>query len=431
MEHGVLKFRRDMKMDLTSAIRHIKLQSLLVLSILLAAVSVDAQGLDPKTKAEVLDHVSSVIGERAFVPGIDFGKWPGFMKEEKSEIEAAQTDEDFQKAVNSALKKFGASHVLLMTPRNAQIRRTGSTVGIGVSTQIVPEGLSIIRVVKDGPADKAGVSAGDTIIEVDGHPASTLKGLTGEAGSEVVVKVKRLDGTTKEFKIVRQKYSTVRPPELNWVDKDTAQLKLYSFEAGYDRAQISDLILQAEGAKNLVVDLRYNGGGLVSNLQHLLGMLIPDNKALGTFIRKSLVNEYVEKTGGKPSDIAAIAQWSERKFRPIHRPDAPFFNGKVVVLVNKFSGSASEIAAAALHDVIGAPVIGTKSAGAVLASVIIPASHGFMVQIPFEDYVTIKGVRLEGNGVAPDFEASDLAPNPKETKDPAIDKAIAYFTQAK
>ena len=101
------------------------------------------------------------------------------------------------------------------------------------------------------------------------------------------------------------------------------------------------------------------------------------------------------------------------------------------MIVNKFSGSAAEIAAAALHDVLGAPVIGTKSAGAVLASVIDPVSNGFTLQYPIEDYVTIKGVRLEGNGVTPDILSQDVALRTPNAHEDAIEKACAYFTQAK
>jgi len=385
---------------------------------------------DPKVKQEVLDRISSIIGEMAFVPGIDFSKWPSFIKEEKSEIDAAQTDEDFQRAVNAALHKFGASHVLLMTPRMSQTRRTGSTVGIGVSTQPVGEGLTVIRVIKDSPAEKAGLTPGDTIVELDGKPISSLKGISGEEGTEVDIKVQHPDGKSDEYKITRKKYSTVRKPELVWVDKDTAQLKIYSFETGYDRAVIEDLVTEAHSAKNLILDLRYNGGGAVSNLQHLLGILVPGKRPFGTFVRRSSADEFAARTGGKSTDLVAIARWAEPKFLAFHRPGAPTYSGRLAEIVNRFSGSASEIAAAALHDILGAPIIGTKSAGAVLASVIVPASNDFMLQFPIEDYVTIKGVRLEGTGVVPNIEAPDVNFADRDAKDIAVEKASAYFGQA-
>ena len=403
------------------------------LGLMVVAASAFGQTVDSKAevKQEVLDQISATLAKGAFVPGIDFQKWPEFLKEEKPAIDAAKNDDEFRTAVNEALHKFGASHVVLLTPRSSQARRSGATVGIGISIQVEPEGLSVVRVVKDGPADKAGIVLGDTVVEVDGKPITANPNLSGEEGSTIAIKVKHADGRLDDYKLTRKKYSTLRPPELVWVDADTAQLKIYSFESAYDQSYVSELLRQAQKAKNLILDLRFNGGGAVKNLQQLLSMLIPDNKPVGTFIRRSTVADYIESTGNDGTDLAAIAEWSERKFRPVRHGEIPLFTGHIAVLVNKFSGSASEIAAAALHDVVGAAIIGTKSAGAVLASVIDPVSNGFTLQYPIEDYVTIKGVRLEGNGVTPDIVAQDLNLRTPNAHDDGVDKACIYFAQAK
>jgi len=404
---------------------------ILALAVLCPASHAQSTGPDAKIKADVIQRLSTVISERAFVPGVDFGKLGDFLKDQKSEIDAAGTDEEFQRAVNGALKKFGASHVLLLTPRAAQIRRTGSTSGIGISTINSSEGLMIVRVVHGGPADRSGIAEGDVITEVNGKPVSASHGITGEAGTEVQVQIKHPNGKLESLKLVREKYSTVRPPELNWVDKTTAVLRINSFDDGYDRSMIDEMMEDVQDAKNLILDLRYNGGGAVPNLQHLLGMLIPETKPVGAFLRKSTIDNFVQKTGGSATNLSAIAQWTDRKFRPIRQSEAPFFTGKTAVLINRFSASASEIAAAALHDELGSPVIGTKSAGAVLASIIVSAGNGYMIQLPIQDYVTLKGVRLEGNGIKPDFEVPDPIVHRKDSKDLAIEKARQILSQSK
>ena len=84
------------------------------------------------------------------------------------------------------------------------------------------------------------------------------------------------------------------------------------------------------------------------------------------------------------------------------------WTGKMAVLINRGSASASEIAAAALNECVGAPLIGQKSAGAVLASVYGSLPSGFSVQYPIDDYVTIKGVRLEKSPREPDEVVEQL-----------------------
>ncbi|MDR3688860.1 MAG: S41 family peptidase [Fimbriimonas sp.] len=415
-------------MGLVCRFNHLRLTGSL-LALTLACLLQAQAPIDGKVKAEVLGRIGAIISRRAFVPGVDFGKWPEFLKEEKADIDAAKSEEEFQTAVNQALHKFGASHVLLMTPHIDQVRRTGKTVGIGIGARVVPEGLLVSRVYRDAPAAKAGISQGDVIVAIDGKPIDGLRGLKGDEGTDVSVKVLHPDGKAAEYKLTRQSYKTVWPPELSWIDKDTACLRIYAFDTGYDRNLVEELVDEAQDAKNLILDLRGNGGGAVSNLQHLLGMLIPKGRPLGCFIDRSTVARYVQDTGGKSTDLAAIAQWSNDKFVPIFRDDRPFFAGNVAVLVNRFSGSASEIGASALHDVLGAPVIGSKTAGAVLASTIVPATNDFAIQIPIEDYITIKGVRLEGAGVVPDIDAPDASVAPRDSKDPAIEKACFYFTQ--
>jgi carboxyl-terminal processing protease len=80
--------------------------------------------------------------------------------------------------------------------------------------------------------------------------------------------------------------------------------------------------------------------------------------------------------------------------------------------------------AAALRETIGATIVGNKSAGAVLVSVIVPVSNGFMLQYPLSDYVTTTGIRLEGNGVTPDYSVEEPRIRLPQTKDTAVAKAV-------
>jgi carboxyl-terminal processing protease len=132
--------------------------------------------------------------------------------------------------------------------------------------------------------------------------------------------------------------------------------------------------------------------------------LLTREQPLGTFVDRGAADKYAEATGEKVADVFKIAAWNESKLRPLRRNKEPF-KGDIVVLIDGGTGSASEMIAAALKEHRGATIIGAPSAGAVLASTMRPLHYGFLLQYPLMDYVTIKGKRLEGNGLVPDITA--------------------------
>lgn len=407
---------------------------------LLAATSL-AQTVDnkPEVKSEVLDRVTTLLSTRAYVPGLDFAKWQSFVDSEKSKLDESKNDDEFSYAINEALTKFGASHIYFATPRSATARTTNSIVGIGITQQRIEEGTLILRTVPGAPADKAGLVPGDIIVKVNGSPAEGAKGIAGEEGTSVVLTVKKADGKIQEYTLTRSKFSTKRPEELTEIDKNTAKLSIYTFDLSYDPENVEVLMKRASKYKNLILDLRDNGGGAVVNLQHLLGLFLPEDKSIGTFVSRRLATDFVEKTGGSEKEVLKVAEWSRGAERWRDNPNVqvkpfkntvPRYRGHVAVLVNRFSGSASEMAAAALRDLAGAEVVGTKSAGAVLVSVIVPASNGFTLQYPISDYVTVKGLRIEGNGVVPTAEVEDPKVRLPNTKDPVVEKATALLTKS-
>jgi carboxyl-terminal processing protease len=188
---------------------------------------------------------------------------------------------------------------------------------------------------------------------------------------------------------------------------------------------------EAQTAKHLIIDLRGNGGGEIGNLRHLLGYLTPFDKPVGTFIDRSIADDYTKAIHGDIKDLAAIAKWTKKKLRPIVDQNVPIFTGTIAVLIDGQSGSASEIAAQGLRDVLGSKVLGSKSAGAVLVSLYVGATNGFMLQFPLSDYVTIHGVRLEGLGVTPDIVVPDTSLHPTLETDPVVQKALSVLEEKK
>ena len=414
-----------------------RLGTLAALALLSATSFAQTVDNKPEVKAQVLDRVNALITKRAYVPGLDLAKWKAFVTDQKTKLDDAKDDNEFAYVINEALTKFGASHMALMTPKATDVRNTNSFVGIGITQQKTEEGTLILRTYPDGPAAKAGLVPGDVIVKVEGQPADGPKGIAGAEGTEVHLSVKRSSGKTDDVTLKRGKFSTIQPEQLTEVDKSTATLTVSTFDLSYDAKNVEALMLKAQKYPNLVLDLRDNGGGAVVNLQHLLGLFTSADKPFGTFVSRRLAKDYVEKTGGQEKDVVKVAawsrtndDWSDQQQAPFKNRNLPVYKGHVAVLVNKYSYSAAEICAAALRDLVGAQVVGTKSGGAVLVALMAPASNGFTMEYPFMDYVTVTGQRIEGNGVAPTVEVEDPKYRLANGKDPVIDKAAEVLEKA-
>jgi carboxyl-terminal processing protease len=392
----------------------------------LAAASTWAQPMSAEQKEEVLKGIEDIVLHRAFVPGIDFSKWPDFLSKQKEPIDKAGTIPEFTTAVNRALREFGLSHINLRTPRAAVARTQTSTIGVGLSVRLDGDSLVVRSVAEQGPARDSGVEVGDRIISIDGKPATAPEQLEGEEGTKANIVVKKQGNAEMLLTIERKRYSTIRPETLTWQDEETAILRVFTFSTGYDRANVEKLVTEASKAKFLILDLRSNGGGAVNNLQHLLGLLLPSATDVGTFVSRRTFDAYVAETAKPAADVLALATWSQNKFTTRRSTVEPF-KGKVAVLINRGSASASEICSAALRELGGAILVGTQTAGAVLASVYGRLPQGFQLQYPTSDYVTIKGTRLEKNPLKPDYEVTAREPEEaiKKAKEVLVGKGNA------
>lgn len=384
-----------------------------------------AQGvpLEKATKDAVIEQVGKLVLNNCFVPGVDFSKWPEFLDQNKAAIDKASTDSELVEAINSKLSGyFGVSHIVLVTPKAAKARIERKTVGIGVQVQLEEGGLRVMNVFPDTPASEAGLQIGDLIMEADGKKLTATTGMMGDEGTKVEIRVKGGDGKVKAYKLVRRKYSNIREDTLKMANPTTAVMTVHTFDTAYNANTIDQLFEKAKDVPNLIVDLRGNGGGVVLNMLDFLGHVLPSGSGFGTFVDRSAVRRYGEAFPSKPAEIKEIAAWMKRPLMP--RRGKTTYKGNIAVLVNGGTGSAAEITAQALKELKGAPVLGTKSAGAVLVSVMAQLPEGWVLQYPMMDYVSVQGVRLEANGVEVDIEA----PTPKLNEpDLAVEKATALL----
>ncbi len=172
----------------------------------------------------------------------------------------------------------------------------------------------------------------------------------------------------------------------------------------------------ARKAERLIIDLRRNDGGAFAVVP-LIGHLIDKPIDAGVFVVGSWYEDHRGPPG--PADFASATPWrgySVRAFqadvltRPMTSyridPIQPRFHGPVFVLTSTRSISAAEIAADALKSIGRAKIIGEKTPGVVLSSMVFDIPGGFHLRVPIADYFSIKNGRLEGSGVTPDVATS-------------------------
>lgn len=366
--------------------------------------------LTHEQKEKLLDSVTGMVRERAYAAGVDFAKWSDHLAKHQASIDRATNMTQFSSAVNRALNEFGISHIDLMSPRAAQMQRAARFGGIGITAENVEQGIRVTSVRDNEPAAKAGLKTGDVITEVEGVKAE-LGSIRGEVGTDVNLTVVRAEGGKPEqVRVRRAEINTAEPPRLIKVSDEAAVVRLDSFTEGYDSKVVAKVMKEAAAYPYLVIDLRSNGGGSVQNFINFLSMLLPKGTEVGTFINRDMVKKYLaeREADGAPKDEkldpVKVAEWSSRKVRINRNPVEPY-PGKVAVLINRGSASASEIVAAALRELRDAPLVGDRTAGAVLMSQYVKMDDGFEMKVPTSDYVTIKGLRLEGSPLQPDIKS--------------------------
>ena len=256
----------------------------------------------------------------------------------------------------------------------SRINSTGDYTGIGASVKTLKDKLVIVEPYKDYPADEAGLKAGDEIIRVDNITVADFKDdagelLQGSPGSKVNVTYIR-QGETKSASITRQEVEVRAVPLYDMVNETVGYVALSKFTRTASR-ETSNAIkaLKAEGAQQIILDLRGNPGGLLIEAVNIVNLFVPRNQVIVT--TKSKVEKYNKtyKTQKEPLDI----------------------NIPLVVLIDGGSASASEIVSGALQDLDRAVVIGSRSFGKGLVQRPKPLTYGTQLKVTISRYYTPSG----------------------------------------
>ncbi len=259
----------------------------------------------------------------------------------------------------------------------------GNFSGIGISFNMNQDTLYVIQTVSGGPSERVGILAGDRIIAVNDtviagvgmKNTDIMKRLRGPKGTDVNVKVKRQQGGAPEiidFTITRADIPIYSVEAAYLVDPKTGYIRLNRFAAETANevaVAISDL--KKKGMDRLILDLVDNGGGYLNAAVDMLGELIEPNKLVvyteGT--NSTRQNHKTKPSGSKPL----------------------FDDGRLVVMANQYSASASEIASGAIQDWDRGLVVGRRTFGKGLVQRPIPFPDGSMMRLTVAHYYTPTG----------------------------------------
>ena len=263
-------------------------------------------------------------------------------------------------------------------------RRANNYVGVGVTVNYArEEGLLVQSVTEGGPAEQAGIVAGDIITAVDGVSIAGEKRtqgtdlILGEAGTQVTLTLLGEDG---EAVCTR---ATLRNPSAHgkMLEGNIGYVKLDNFYSGAADSFVREVdALVEQGAAALIVDVRSDPGGYVTELEKILDYLLPEG----------------------PVFTHSPRWW----FTSVTQSDEGCVDLPMAVLVNKDSYSAAELLAAQLRESTGAPIVGEPTSGKGYSQITFPLLNGGGVGLSTAAYCTGSGYSLIGEGLTPDVELS-------------------------
>lgn len=286
--------------------------------------------------------------------------------------------------------------------------------GVGMLVQLTDDGaIEVARVYEDSPAEAAGVRMGDRIVAVDGvevsgESAQTLNEaidrIQGEDGTTVVLSVQR-DGEILDLEVMRAEVS-ISYVEYQIINGDIGYINISQF-SGNDVEGFQEAVsaLEAADVSGVIIDIRNNPGGLLTDVVEIADALLPEG-----------LIAYVEDGHGNRTEYTS---------------DADYWDVPLVVMVNGMSASASELLSAAIQDYGRGTIVGTTTYGkGIVQTLITFAEDGAGMQLTTASYYSPSGRSIHENGVEPDVtvelsEDCDLTvPSPNLENDNQLAAAL-------
>ena len=295
-------------------------------------------------------------------------------------VDKVDMDSLVEKAIPQILAELDPHSVYISAAdvEKATDELKGSFTGVGIEFTIRQDTIHVQNVIKNGPAEKAGIIAGDMIIAVDGKKFvgkivtedEAKHRLLGQKGTKVKITVKRF-GHAKPitYTVTRGEIPTKTITATYMLDENTGYIKVNSFgEKTYPELLIALADLSQQGFSNLVIDLRDNVGGYMQSAVQMANEFLPKGKLI----------VYMEGRKQPRKEFRTDGHGAYQKI-------------PLVILINEETASAAEIFSGAMQDNDRATIIGRRSFGKGLVQQQIPFPDGSMIRLTIARYYTPSG----------------------------------------
>lgn len=381
--------------------------------------------LTQSQRHQILDKVLVLIERKHFNPSFArSADWPSALDQIRERLGNGLSEEDFEDQLNSALAQLGTSHTLLF---HSDAKRVQDRYAICATFMTAGTRWMFQDVFEGGPAHAAGMEPGDLLLAVNGHPVNPPTKLCFRMGEANTLKVEKRDGAqlTTDVQIPQPRYRHHRPmclPKLiscQRIAPDIGVIRVTFFRGPFGlhiSRQLDTAIEELADCHRLIVDLRGNYGGGVGCFR-LAGYFTPDSVPVGYSLSRTLLRRgqaYDKQTFPRYTKIPATRWEVVRTVLRYARVDKSIvymteglgprhFHGRMVLLVNEYTSSASEIVAGFVSRNHLAPVLGTQTAGELLGGFTFKVGHGYFLRLPTGAFCLWEGDEvLDGKGVTPD-----------------------------
>lgn len=284
-------------------------------------------------------------------------------------------------------------------------------VGFVVSQDKDTEIITVLQVYEDSPAQEAGIKDGDILYKVDGEELSGLdltevvRKIKGEEGTEVELTVLRGDNAEEVTVTAVRRTIEAQTVSHEMKENGVGYIRISEFDSvTYEQYKTALEDLEANGMQSLIVDLRSNPGGNLVTVCDILDLMLPE----GTIV-------YTEDKNGEKNEFTSDEENQ--------------FTKPLVVMMNGYSASASEIFAGAVQDYGTGQIVGTQSYGKGVVQQIFDLKDGTSLKLTIAEYFTPNGRNINGEGITPDVEVEYEYDEANPEADNQLDKAIEVVCQ--